>query len=239
MNLKTKFSDIVVLCSTRNKKVEDFQVQMIDSFVENTPEECRMLVIENSSTSDVHSNWKDYVISKKQNFIFSDSGFNMNKLYNEGTNLTNNEYIMYANSDLLFYPNWYYNLLNWFDTIHNLFVISPFTKTYDWDKVSRGVYRNDVTLENHFHDTIHIPGWFYCLKRSSNYIWDERFRAHYQDNDFVMTVEKMRNEDISIKSGIAYNSRVDHMGGRTYKNVEQDYFNLEGKKSMIEKWDKC
>ena len=84
-----------------------------------------------------------------------------------------------------------------------------------------------------------VPGWFYCLKRSSNYIWDERFRAHYQDNDFVLTVEKMRSKNVNIKSGIAYNSRVDHMGGRTYKNVEQDYFNLEGKVAMIEKWGKC
>jgi hypothetical protein len=33
-----KQSDIIILCSTRNEKVLDFQVQMIDSFVENTPE---------------------------------------------------------------------------------------------------------------------------------------------------------------------------------------------------------
>lgn len=231
-----KQSDIVVLCSTRNEKVLDFQVQMIDSFVKNTPEECKLLIIENSSTSDTYNIWKDYVISKKQNFIFSNSGFNINKLYNEGTNLTNKEYIMYSNSDIIFYPEWYYNLLNWFDKIDNLFVISPFTKAFDWDQNPNGVYRKDTTLINEFYDTIHMPGWFYCFQRKTNYIWDERFKAHYQDNDFVLTVEKMRNENPILKSGIAYNSRVDHMGGRTAMNVVQDYFNPEGKEFMVQKW---
>ena len=81
-----------------------------------------------------------------------------------------------------------------------------------------------------------MPGWFYCFQRRTNYIWDERFKAHYQDNDFVLTVEKMRNENSQLKSGIAYNSRVDHMGGKTSMNVVQDYFNPEGKEHMIQKW---
>lgn len=231
-----KHSDIVVLCSTRNKKVEEFQIQMIDSFVANTPEECKLLIIENSSEPETHNVWKDYVISKKQNFVFSNSGFNINKLYNEGTKLTNNEYIMYSNSDILFYPDWYYNLLGWFDRIDNLFVISPFTKAFDWDENPNGVYRRDTTILDEFYDTIHIPGWFYCFQRKTNYIWDERFKAHYQDNDFVFTVEKLRNENPFLRSGIAYNSRVDHMGGKTAMNVVQDYFNFEGKEYMIEKW---
>ena len=169
-----------MLCSTRNKKVEEFQIQMIDSFVQNTPEECKLLIVENNSNESSHNIWKDYVKSKGQNFIFSKTEYNMSKLY--------------------------YNLLNWFDVINDLFVISPFTKTYDWENFDSGVYRKDVTLKNHFHDTTHIPGWFYCFKRSSNYKWDERFKAHYQDNDFVLTVEKMRNKNVNIKSGIAYDS---------------------------------
>jgi hypothetical protein len=195
-----------------------------------------LLIIENTSTPDTHNIWKDYVISKKQNFIFSNSGFNINKLYNEGKSLTNNEYIMYANSDIIFYPDWYYNLLNWFDKIDNLFVISPFTKSFDWDQNPSGAYRTDTTLINQFYDTIHMPGWFYCFQRKTNYIWDERFKAHYQDNDFVFTIDKMRKENLILKSGIAYNSRVDHMGGKTAMNVSQDYFNPEGKEFMIQKW---
>ena len=76
------------------------------------------------------------------------------------------------------------------------------------------------------------------IMNSANYICDERFSSHYQDNDFVLSLEKMKKENCNLKSGIAYNSRVDHMGGRTYKNVKQDYFNLEGKNEMIKKWGK-
>jgi hypothetical protein len=149
-----KKSDIIVLCSTRNDKIEEFQIQMIDSFVKNTPEECKLCIIENNSTEETHKRWKDYVKSKNQNFVFSKTEYNMNKLYNEGTSLTNNEYVMYANSDILFYADWYYNLLNWFDNIDNLFVISPFTKAFDWDINAAGVYRNDTSLKNIFFDTI-------------------------------------------------------------------------------------
>lgn len=233
-----KFSDIIILSSTRNEKIEEFQIQMMDSFVKNTPEECKLFIIENNSEEANHSRWKDYVRSKKQNFIYSKTEFNINKLYNEGTLLTKNEYIMYANNDLLFYPDWYYNLLDWFDNITNLFVISPFTKTYDWEDISWGVYRKDVSLQKFFCDTIHMPGWFYCLKRKNNYKWDEDFRAHYQDNDFVHTLEKMRNDNIHLKSGIAYDSRVDHMGGRTWKFTQADYFYSDGKEKMMKKWGK-
>ena len=97
-NLETNLSDIVVLCSTRNEKVEEFQIQMIDSFVQNTPEECKLLIVENNSDEVNHRRWKDYVKTKGQNFIYSNTEYNMSKLYNEGTKLTNNEYIMYANS---------------------------------------------------------------------------------------------------------------------------------------------
>ena len=66
-----KKSDIITLCSTQNKNVLDFQIEMIDSFVENTPDECKILFIENSSEEKDHKIWKDYVLSKGQNFIFS------------------------------------------------------------------------------------------------------------------------------------------------------------------------
>lgn len=233
-----KKSNIITLCSTRNKNVLDFQVEMIDSFVENTPDECKILFIENTSEEKNHKIWKDYVLSKGQNFIFSKSGYNINKLYNEGTQLTSNEYIMYSNSDIVFHPNWYYSLLKWFEEIDNLFVISPFTKAFDWAENPQGVYRRDVTIEDRFFDTIHMPGWFYCFQRKTGFVWDEKFKAHYQDNDFVLTVEDIRKNNPELKSGIAYNSRVDHMGGMTAKNVEQDYFNAEGRKAMMEKWNR-
>ncbi len=41
-----KYSDIIMPCSTRNEKIEEFQVEMIDSFVNNTPDECKLWMIE-------------------------------------------------------------------------------------------------------------------------------------------------------------------------------------------------
>ena len=76
-----KYSDIIMPCSTRNEKIEEFQVEMIDSFVKNTPDECKLWMIENNSDSDSHSRFKDYVQSKKQNFVYMPFDFNLSKLY--------------------------------------------------------------------------------------------------------------------------------------------------------------
>lgn len=236
--MNEKFSDIVVLCSTKNKNIEEFQIQMIDSFIENTPEECKLLILENNSDCYNTKNWKDYVISKKQNFHYSDCDFNMNKLYNEGTKLTNKEFIMYANSDLIYFKDWYYNLLNWFDKINNLFVISPFTNALGRKTGYNSAYREDVQYRDEFIDSIYIPGWFFCMKRKNNFIWDENFKAHFQDNDFINIINKMRSEDKTIKTGFALNSRVDHLQGLTYKNSNVDYFHEEGRLNMIKKWGK-
>jgi hypothetical protein len=231
-----KYSDIIMPCSTRNEKIEEFQVEMIDSFVKNTTDECKLWIIENNSDSDSYSRFKDYVQSKKQNFVYMPFDFNLSKLYNEGAKLCNNEYIMYANSDLIFQPDWYYNLIDWFDTINNLFVVSPFTKAFGWTPPLFSTYRIDVTPKKIFIDTVNIPGWFYCLKRSSNYKWNENIKAHYQDDDFALNLNNMKQNDPSITSGIVYNSRVDHFGGRTHMHANQDYYSNDGLNEIISKW---
>jgi len=231
-----KQSDLIILSSTRNKTIENFEIKMLDSFCRTTPQECKMLVIENNSNAVDHAQWKEYVESKGQTFMFFDGEFNINKMYNLGTKLTTSEYVMYANSDIVFHTNWYRNLLNWFDVTPNLFVVSPFSKALVPDVNKHGVYRTDVMPVRYIHDTIYIPGWFYCLKRSSHFVWDENFRAHFQDVDFVYTLERMRRKDNSIKSGIAYNSRVDHLCGGTAHNAYQYYYTAQGEYACFAKW---
>lgn len=236
-----KNATVITLSCTQNKKIEEFQIEMIDSFVKNTPSECKLLVIENNSHIDDHSVWKDYVKSKGQKFVFIDEEFNMNKYYNYGTNMSDGEYIMYTNSDLLYYENWYENLISWYDKIENLLAITPFSKAFDWDNSNdvineRSVYRKNLNYKNEFYETIHLGGWFCCLPRKENWIWDENFKAHYQDADFVKSIEKHSIINKKI-CGVALNSRVDHLLGLTAKNTEgNDFYTIEGRQEMIKKW---
>ena len=239
-----KTSNIIVLCSTKNEKIEQFQIEMIDSFVKNTPNEGSMLVIENNSTYEAHKRWKNYVESKNQQFLYVNGEFNMNRFYNIGTAITQKEYIMYCSSDLLFYPQWYENLLSWYDKIDNLFVATPFAKVVnneEWIEVENdySVYRKNIDYVDRFIDTIHIGGWFSCFPRKFNWTWDEKFKAHYQDADMVLTIEKMRKKDATLITGCAYNSRVDHLVGATAVNSPNaDYYTLSGREEMIKKWGK-
>jgi hypothetical protein len=236
-----KTATVITLCCTQNKKVEDFQVNMLDSFIKNTPPECKLLVIENNSQNEQHAVWKDYVKSKGQEFVFIDEEFNMNKYYNDGTKMSNGEYVMYTNSDLLYHENWYENLISWYDKIDNLFSITPFSKALDWDDsydvlYDRSVYRKNLEYKTEFYDTIHLGGWFCCFPRTANWIWDENFKAHYQDADFVKSLER---EAIVNKKvcGVALNSRVDHLLGLTAKNTDgNNYYTMEGRIEMVKKW---
>lgn len=237
-----KQTDLIVLCSTRNENIEKFQVEMIDSFVANTPSECSMLVVENNSTYEFHKRWKYYVESKNQKFVYVDGEYNMNRFYNIATAMTNREYIIYCSSDITFHPQWYENLLSWYDKINNLAVITPFAKAFENDNAPEilnetSVYRKDLNYVERFVDTVHLGGWFGCFPRKLNWVWDENFKAHYQDADMVRTFMQMREEDPTIITGIAYNSRVDHMVGGTSKNTSGvDYYTADGRKQMIKKW---
>jgi len=147
-----KTANIIILCSTKNEKIEQFQIEMIDSFVRNTPEEGSMLVMENNSTYESHKRWKNYVESKNQQFIYVNGEFNMNRFYNIGISITQKEYIMCCSSDLIFYPEWYQNLLSWYDKIDNLFVTTPFAKVInneDWPEIQNdcSVYRKNLDYE--------------------------------------------------------------------------------------------
>ena len=236
-----KKSAVITLCCTQNKKIEEFQINMLDSFVKNTPPECELLIIENNSKFENHSTWKNYVESKNIKFIFVDGEYNMNRFYNIGTQMTESEYVMYTNSDLIYYDNWHDNLISWYSKIENLFCISPFSKAFDWDNSDdvlnkRSIYRKNLNYIEDFYSTVHIGGWFSCFPRKENWIWDENFKAHYQDADMVKSIEKICLEKNKI-SGFTLNSRVDHLLGGTAKNADvADFYTMEGRNEMTKKW---
>lgn len=230
-----KSSDLIVLSHTVNENIFLFQQEMLTSFLKYTPPECKMFVLENNSTPEQHDKWKNLVIESGQTFFYCEEPFNMNRYYNIATKMTNQEYIFYCNSDLIFHDKWYINLLEWFDKIPNLFTISPFTRAFDWDVNPQGVYQKNTELRDEFFETESLPGWISCIPRKYNFIWDEQFVGHYQDGDFCYTVSDMKKRDSSIHSGIAFNSRVDHVGGATARNCT-DSFGYGGLKKLKEKW---
>lgn len=73
-------AEIIVLCSTRNAAVERMQREMLDSFLATTPDRCRILFVENSSAPEEHLGWKRHVEANGQRFVFSESGFAMNRI---------------------------------------------------------------------------------------------------------------------------------------------------------------
>ncbi len=229
-----KQSDLIILSHTVNDKIFEFEKQMLESFLSNTPKECKMFVLENNSTPEQHGKWKNLVLSSNQSFYYCEEPFNMNRYYNIATKMTNNEYIFYCNSDIIFHKNWYYNLLSWFDKFPNLFTISPFTKAFEWDPNPQGVYQTNLTLRDEFFETESLPGWINCIPRKYNFVWDEIFIGHYQDNDFCYTVSDLKQKN-NYKSGIAFNSRVDHIGGATAKNCKSNY-GEGGLEKLRKKW---
>lgn len=233
-----KKADIVMTSSVKNRAVHDMQMRMLDSFLANTPKECRLLIVENNSSPDLHVPFRDAVQNSGNSWLYYAGDFQLNKIYNWGADKTHNEIVLYANSDLIFHPQWYENLTGWFDRIPNIFCIAPFTKWHE--NAGIGAYRTDTTIEDRFLESVHMPGWIYCFERKTGFKWDERFTFHYCDNDFVLHCDELKHNNPEIHTGIAYNSRVDHIGGGTHSLSPFECRTAEGRDKMLAKWgDTC
>lgn len=241
--LKMTEMDLVVLTSTRNEYLFEIQRKMINSFVKNSPESCRMIILENNSVGVYKEKWKKYVLGQRGVYRYIDKPFNMNYFYNIGTAMSKTKLICYCNSDLIFHKGWYENLVKWFDIYSDLVCACPYTACESvWQQEASAddvLYRYGRRPKNMFVFTYNLAGWFYCLKRK--FVkevmggWDENFVAHFQDNDLSEYLKRGQ-----FQTGVSLDSRVDHLVGTTFKCLEiggneQKRF-VSGETYFKEKW---
>lgn len=232
----------IVLSCTKNADLLQMHLNMLESFKENSPADAQMIVLENNSDPVLREEWKQAIEAAGYRYEFVDGPFNMNKLYNYGTGISETDFVCYCNSDIIFFPNWAEGLLKKFEADDELVCVTPFSElqideeNYRWPRFRDS---NDLEPKDELVLTSKLAPWCYCFKKSFvvdvMHGWDENFTSFFQDNDISMFLEKG-----GYKSGVSLDSRVDHLGNQTYKLVpDQNKAEFDTNKEIFEsKWSK-
>jgi hypothetical protein len=138
----------------------------------------------------------------------------INAFYNYGTELTGqdknpSEFIAYCNADVVFHEGWLENLLelwNEKDNKNRYLSMHPYSFSPDMEGIC---YRASSDPEDKVVECDHPLMHVSVLRRSTEFIFDKQFPFWETDCDYWMTLRSM-----GALAGIAYNSRVDHLGGK-------------------------
>lgn len=171
-------------------------------------------------------------------FRYVDGPFNMAKTFNLGTRLTYGDYISFASADLIYFPNWFENIVDLWQENPQYWTLCNWTLDRD---AGHPCARRDVVHERRIVDTGFPSAGQNVLKRSSEYVWDEQFPFWELDAD--MHYYMQRN---NLKAGYCLNARCDHMiqGIRSQidyrknfgiENIDNEFFKTP-RKLLEKKW---
>jgi GT2 family glycosyltransferase len=151
--------------------------------------------------------------------IIPESDFNFHKFLNVGIKASTGEYVALCNNDLIFYNNWFSEILKVKDENPSIKSFSPSGKVDDYSFTEEFVLGYKVRT--------HVMGWCIVSNREvfpSIGFLDETFDFNYADNDYAMTLKKY-----NIKHALVNTSKVEHLE-REKRNEKKEDVGLGYKK---------
>lgn len=210
---------VIILAMTTTKELFSMTSNCINSLLDSEQNiDMEILVIE-SNKEYFRSDFKypDFV-----NVIIPDEDFNFHKFLNIGIKASKGDFVALCNNDLIFYKNWFSEILKVQAENPSIKSFSPSGKIDD--------FAFSKPFEIGYKVRTHIMGWCIVAKREVflriGYL-DETFDFNYADNDYAMTL-KCQN----IKHAIVFSSKVEHLERNKRKEKEEDIG--KGYKKLIE-----
>ena len=149
--------------------------------------------------------------SSKVEIIKPGEEFNYNRFFNKALERCTSEFIIGPNNDLTIHPGCIQRLINEFNDNPSIQSMSPIDR--NWHRHTKTYLPNEDKLYYGYDVSLHMFGCIFCCRRSIfrtiGYL-DETFYFFYQDNDYVMCLE--RNE---LLHGVHTGARVTHKTGNT------------------------
>lgn len=154
--------------------------------------------------------------------IIPEQAFNFHKFLNIGMHASTGAYLAFCNNDLIFYDNWFTEILKVSNENPNIQSFSP-NGNFTTDFVS--------DFQAGYKVRTHLFGWCFVAKRSVfNTIGDldETFDFNYADNDYAMTLKKY-----NIRHAVVYKSKVKHLDPREMNIDKGDWYKIQQEKAAI------
>ncbi len=163
----------------------------------------------------------DYKYLDCVSIIIPKLNFNFHKFLNIGIKASTGDFIALCNNDLIFYKNWFSEILKVKEHYPAIKSFSP-----------NGILTDHPFTKSHvlgYKVRTHIMGW--CIVATKDVFHrikylDETFDFNYADNDYAMTLKRL-----NIKHAVVNMSKVIHLAknernekkfnvGRTYKDLQ-------------------
>jgi GT2 family glycosyltransferase len=206
--------DVIILSLVKDDKSFLVTKQCIDSYIETADS-----YISNIFVVESNKNFNGDYQQPKVKIIKPTEEFNYNRFFNIALEQCQADYIIGPNNDLIILPNCIQTIVEEFETNPKIHSISPVDR--NWHRHTKLYLPTDNKLYYGYVVSLHMFGCLFCCRRevfdTIGYL-DERFFFFYQDNDYVMSLE--RN---NLKHGVHTGANIQHIGGNSNRIADNSF----------------
>jgi len=205
---------VIILSYTTTEGLFEMTSDCINSLVESeTTTDFEVILVE----SNKDYNNSGFVYPDFVKVIVPNSDFNFHMFLNIGIKESKGEFVALCNNDLIFYKNWFTEILKISEKEPNIKSFSPSGKIDD--------FNFDKEFELGYKVRTHVLGWCLVVYKEVlekiGYL-DEKFSFGYADNDYAMTLKKF-----NIKHALVNSAKVEHLerekSNENRKGLSQGY----------------
>lgn len=210
----------IILSHTSNASIYAMTKHCIETLEKHLSEDIVSEIILVESNSEYIQ--QGFVYSKHVKVILpEEKPFNFHSYLNIGIAEASSDYIALCNNDLIFYPQWFEEILKVADEHPKIGSFSPVDP--DMPKLPKSITAHNQYVLG-YEIQKHIKGW--CIVARAETFkkigpLDERFNFYFADNDYAMMLRKHNIQHVSVT-----NSRVKHLEHGHRPELEKDITTL-------------
>jgi GT2 family glycosyltransferase len=217
--------DAIILSYASNEELYKTTQTLIDSYISTANELInKIFVIESYKQFNKTYN------SKKVELFIPEEEFGYNKFFNIGLKHCESEFVAGPNNDVIIHPNCLQTIVKEFHENSEISSICPVDR--NWHRHTKMYLPTDNKLYHGYEVSLHMFGCMFCCRRNIfetiGYL-DEDFYFFYQDNDYVMCLERC-----NLLHGVHTGANITHHSGHSDRQANQhlkytpDNMNIQG-----------
>jgi GT2 family glycosyltransferase len=200
--------DIIILSNAIDEEIWKMNLNCIDSLLESENDGLigNIILVESNKQSE-------YKYPDKVKIVIPAEDFNFNKFLNIGIKESKADFVGLCNNDLIFFKNWFSEILKVKESRPEIRSFSPVD--YDYYLTPETRYPKTQAFYTGYDIRTLIAGWCIVVDRKVfdvTGLLDERFDFYYADNDYSMTLRKY-----NIIHALIPGSHVKHLGSANTK----------------------
>lgn len=191
-------------------------------------------ICNNSPDENLRHSFKSDCEALGVEYRYWDEKWNMNRCFNMGMDITVGDYVAVSNQDVIFYPEWFENIVHLWKKNPEYFVLIPWSQSSTALTAFCKITPSDTDEIRECHD---VTSGVTVFRRSNGYRYDERFADLEQDTDLQYYCQFNH-----LKRGVVLNARVDHLFCMVRNSIDMSQAtgidNQAGKAKVMlkEKW---